>query len=54
MNGGRSESVAIYFNYAQDNDAHREDFNRVVDYNEDDCRTTMVNKDCSVQLKAGA
>ena len=39
------ESMALYHCYVQDPDAHGEDIAKILDYNEDDCRATMVIKD---------
>ncbi len=40
-----TESMALYHHYVQDPDAHGEDIKKILDYNEDDCRATMVIKD---------
>lgn len=48
------ESVAMYLEYAQDNDAHKDKLKLILDYNEDDCRATMVVKDWLVKLKGEA
>ncbi len=40
-----TESMALYHRYVQDPDAHREDIAKILIYNEDDCRATMVIKD---------
>jgi len=45
------ESVAMYLEYAKDNKAHQDKLNLILDYNEDDCRATIVVKDWLVQLK---
>ncbi|MFQ5975845.1 MAG: TM0106 family RecB-like putative nuclease [Candidatus Hydrothermarchaeales archaeon] len=39
------ESIAIYFNYLKNPEKHKEEIQKVIDYNEDDCRATMVVKD---------
>ncbi len=40
-----TESMALYYHYVQDPDAHRADIAKILNYNEDDCRATMVIKD---------
>jgi len=39
------ESIAFYFLYVQDPKKHKDKIQKVIDYNEDDCRATMVIKD---------
>jgi len=45
------ESVAMYLEYAKDNEANKDKLQLILDYNEDDCRATRVVKDWLVQLK---
>jgi len=47
------ESVAMYLEYAKDNEAHRDKLKLIIDYNEDDCRATIVVKDWLLKLKEG-
>jgi len=39
------ESIAIYFNYIEDPEKHKDKIQKVIDYNEDDCNATMTIKD---------
>lgn len=39
------ESIALYFLYVQDPKKHKDGIQKVIDYNEDDCKATMVVKD---------
>lgn len=39
------ESIAIYLQYVQDKTANKENMQRVIDYNEDDCQATLLIKD---------
>jgi uncharacterized protein len=47
------ESVAMYLEYAKDNEANEDKLKLILDYNEDDCRATIVVKDWLVDLKRG-
>jgi len=39
------ESIAMYLQYIEDPDKNKDKIKKVIDYNEDDCRATMVVKD---------
>ena len=39
------ESIALYFQYVEDPDKNKDKIQKVVDYNEDDCRATMLVRD---------
>ncbi|AMM40833.1 RecB family nuclease [Candidatus Desulfofervidus auxilii] len=39
------ESIALYFQYVEDPDKNKDKMQKVIDYNEDDCRATMLVKD---------
>lgn len=39
------ESIALYFQYIKDPDKNKDKIQKVIDYNEDDCRATMLVKD---------
>ena len=39
------ESIAMYFQYIEDPDRNKDNIKKVIDYNEDDCRATMLVKD---------
>ena len=39
------ESIALYFQYVEDPDKNKGNIQKVIDYNEDDCRATMLVKD---------
>ena len=47
------ESIAVYFEYIQDPSSNRQELEKVIDYNEDDCRATMLVKDW-LAAKVGA
>lgn len=47
------ESVAMYFEYANDNEAYEDKLKLILDYNEDDCRATKVVKDWLSKLREG-
>ncbi|MBA7601191.1 hypothetical protein ES703_08258 [subsurface metagenome] len=40
-----TESIALYFQYLEQPDRNKDKIQKVIDYNEDDCRATMVVKD---------
>ncbi|HVM46178.1 MAG TPA: TM0106 family RecB-like putative nuclease [Candidatus Thermoplasmatota archaeon] len=48
------ESIALYLEYARDPVPEREKLQKVLDYNEDDCRATRVVKDWLVAQAAAA
>jgi uncharacterized protein len=39
------ESIALYFQYVEDPEKNKDKLQKVIDYNQDDCRATMVIKD---------
>jgi uncharacterized protein len=39
------ESIALYFQYVENPDKNKDKMQKVIDYNEDDCRATMLVKD---------
>ncbi len=39
------ESIAIYLNYSKNPEKHKDEMQKVIDYNEDDCKATMLVKD---------
>jgi predicted RecB family nuclease len=39
------ESIALYFQYTEDPSGNRDNIQKIMDYNEDDCRATMLVKD---------
>ncbi len=39
------ESIAIYLNYSKNPEKHKQEMQKVIDYNEDDCKATMMVKD---------
>ena len=39
------ESIALYLQYAEDPAGNKENIQKIMDYNEDDCRATMLVKD---------
>lgn len=39
------ETIALYFQYLEDPDKNKDKIEKVVDYNEDDCRATMLVRD---------
>ncbi len=39
------ESIAIYLNYSKNPEEHKSEMQKVIDYNEDDCKATMTVKD---------
>ncbi len=47
------ESIALYLQYAEDPSGNKENIQKIMDYNEDDCRATMLVKDW-LEEKAGA
>ncbi len=47
------ESIALYLQYAEDPAGNKENIQKIMDYNEDDCRATMLVKDW-LEEKAGA
>jgi predicted RecB family nuclease len=40
-----TESIAMYFDYVKDPVANKANFQKIIDYNEDDCIATRVIKD---------
>jgi len=39
------ESIALYFQYVENPEVNKDTIQKVIDYNEDDCRATMLVKD---------
>ncbi len=39
------ESIAIYLNYTKNPEENKSEMQKVIDYNEDDCKATMTVKD---------
>lgn len=40
-----TEAIVMYLKYAEEPDKNKDEFQKVIDYNEDDCRATMLIKD---------
>lgn len=49
-----TEAIAMYYEYVEDPEANEDLLQKVVDYNEDDCRATMVVKDWLEEHGGGA
>ena len=45
-----TESISMYLDYIQDPEVGEENFQKVIDYNEDDCIATRVIKDWLVDI----
>jgi len=43
------ESIALYFQYTENPNDNKDKIQKVIDYNEDDCRATMIVKDWLVE-----
>ena len=39
------ESIALYFQYVENHDQNKDKLQKVIDYNEDDCKATLLVKD---------
>ena len=46
-----TESISMYFDYIKDPEKNKDEFQKVIDYNEDDCIATRVIKDWLVSIK---
>ena len=46
-----TESISIYLDFTKDPEKHKERFQKVIDYNEDDCVATRVIKDWLVTVR---
>ena len=47
-----TESIAMYLDYVNNSEGSEIKFQKIIDYNEDDCIATRVIKDWLVSLKA--
>ena len=46
-----TESISIYLDFVENPDENRDRFQKVIDYNEDDCVATRVIKDWLASIK---